>query len=223
VTSIFQRALGADYERLHPRLQQRFAMSAASGTAQLGHGVMTSMTRSPLAVIPVLAFGARRRLELPGTGRHVPFDLANYAYLDSFGRDTFAYSRRFQLPGQVRRFDDTMIYSEQRRSIVNYLGSHQDVAAELRLEVTPQGWMRMIGGAQRLYLGAFGIPLPGPMAARAEVLETVDGDRFTISVDIGSAVGRLVSYRGWFVMREEPFVRGEVPPGVLPDRERQRD
>ena len=225
MTSIFQRALGAEFDRLHPLLQRRFGMSAGSGIAQLGHGVMTSMTRSPLAAIPVRALGSRRRVELPGDGVQVAFDLANYAYIDGFGRETFAYSRRFRVAGGVRRFDDTMIYSERRGTIVNYLGSHQDLAAELRLTVTDEGWLQMTGGAQRLYLGSLGIRLPRALAARAEVLETVDvdADRFTISVDVDSAAGRLFGYRGWFVMTETPVERDGFPKDALPDREREHD
>jgi hypothetical protein len=40
MSSIYQRALGPDFERLHPRIQRRFGMSSADGIAQIGRGVM---------------------------------------------------------------------------------------------------------------------------------------------------------------------------------------
>lgn len=225
MVSIFEQALGARFAELHPRLQRRFGVSSRDDLAQVGGGVMTHTSRGAIAALPVALLGSARRIELPAAGTNVRFDLANYAYLDSFGRETFAYSRRFHVGGHLRRFDDTMIYSEHRGSIVNYLGSHQDLAAELELAVTPEGWLRMTGGAQRLHLGPVGIKLPQIAAARAEVIETWDAaaDRFTISVEIDSPVGRLFSYRGWFAVDDVPMPRADLPRAALPDRERRAD
>lgn len=36
MTGIFQRAMGADFERLHPQLQRRFGLSVARGEACVG-------------------------------------------------------------------------------------------------------------------------------------------------------------------------------------------
>ncbi len=223
--SIFERSLGADFARLHPKLQRRLSMSSASGIAQIGGGVMTRMTRGALAAVPVALLGSARRLELPGAGTGVRFDLANYAYVDTLGRDTFAYSRRFQLGSKVARFDDTMIFSEARGCIVNYLGSHQDIAAELHCEVIDGGGIRMLGGDQRVYQGRLGFRLPALLAAKAEVIETFDeaNVRFTISVEIVASKASLFSYRGWFNLAEVAFDAAEIPSGVRPDVERAAD
>ncbi|UQX87247.1 DUF4166 domain-containing protein [Jatrophihabitans telluris] len=223
--SIFRRALGPDFDRLQPELQRRFSLSSRDNLAELGTGVMTSMKRGRLAAVPVAIAGRSRRLELPGAATDVRFDLANYAYLDGFGRETFLYSRRFRFPARVARFDDTMIYSESRTTIVNYLGSHQDIAAELRLSVTDDGGLRMQGGSQRIYLGRVKLALPGALAARAEVIERWDeaANRFTISVEIDSAAGSLFAYRGWFTVNEVPMVPQDIPAGLRPDRERRGD
>ncbi|MCW2523135.1 MAG: hypothetical protein JWO63_1470 [Frankiales bacterium] len=225
MTSIFERALGQDYARLHPALQRRLALSSEQDLAQVGNGVMTNMARGRLAALPVLALGRARRLELPGAGTDVRFELANYSYLDTLGRETFAYSRRFHVGSSVRKFDDTMIFSDRRQRIVNYLGSHQDLAAELICEVTETGGIRMRGAGQRVYAGQFHLRLPTRVAAAAEVVETWDEerDRFTISVDITSAAGLLFGYRGWFKMTEVPCLVGAIPDGVRPDKERLGD
>ena len=200
-------------------------MGSADDLAQVGNGVMTTMSRGRLAGLPVRALGKARRLQLPGAARDVAFDLANYAYVDDLGRETFAFSRRFRIGGSVSKFDDTMIFSERRQRIVNYLGSHQDIAAGLICDVTDAGGLRMRGAGQRVYLGALHVALPGLIAARAEVIEGWDDDRerFTVSVDISSAVGPLFSYRGWFSMAEVPCAVGDIPEGVRPARERTGD
>jgi hypothetical protein len=225
VSSIFERALGRQFSQLHPRLQRRLSMTSDDGLAQVGVGVMSDMTRSRLAGVPVIALGRMRRLELPAAGREVRYNLANYAYRDTFGRETFAYSRRFLLGDRVSRFDDTMVFSERRGCIVNYLGSHQDIAAELHLEPTEGGGVRMRGGNQRIYQGRFGLKLPDAVAANAAVVETFDEEteRFRITVDVAAAGRRLFGYRGWFQLTEVPLTAEQIPPGIRPDRERRQD
>jgi hypothetical protein len=226
VTSLFQRSLGPAFTRMHPRLQQRFAMTSASSTAQLSSGVMTEVWRGAAAAVPVVLLGRARRLELPGRASEVPFELANYAYLDTHGRETFAYSRRFKVGGgRIRRFDDTMIFSEHRDCIVNYLGSHQDIAADIHCEVTEAGALRLRGGSQRFYQGPVRLTLPRSLAAMADVVESYDeaAEQFRISVEITSRMGRLFGYRGWFTVTEVPFRAADIPPGVRPDVERTED
>jgi hypothetical protein len=38
VTSIYRRALGDDFERLHPQIQRRFGFSSDDGVASIGRG-----------------------------------------------------------------------------------------------------------------------------------------------------------------------------------------
>ena len=40
MSSIYQRALGADFKRLHPQIQRRFGFSSSDGLASIGTGVM---------------------------------------------------------------------------------------------------------------------------------------------------------------------------------------
>src|SRR5262245_61154801 len=77
----------------------------------------------------------------------VPFTIENYAYRDSFGRETVTWVRTFKVR-QERRFDATMIFSEQRGRIV-YLGSHQHLAVDIDLTVDANGGLRLRSGAQR--------------------------------------------------------------------------
>ncbi|MDQ1690883.1 MAG: hypothetical protein QOD87_991, partial [Pseudonocardiales bacterium] len=78
---------------------------------------------------------------------------------------------------------------------------------------------------QRIYQGRLGLKLSGALAAKAEVVETFDGEteRFTITVDIAAAGRRLFGYRGWFQLTEVPLTAEGIPHGIRPDRERWQD
>lgn len=92
---------------------------------------MEEVWRGPLWTLPFLLLGSTRRILLPNCGRSVPFTIANYAYVDRYGRETVTWSRRFRFPRHYRTFDATMIYSKRRDKIVDYLGTHQHLAVDL--------------------------------------------------------------------------------------------
>lgn len=118
MTSTFQRALGSDFERLHPQLQRRFGVGLADGEGCVGTGVMDRIWHGGRFVRPFLRLGATRNILVPETGHAIPFTIENYPYADSYGRETVTFVRTFALPGRSRRFDATMIYSEERGGIV---------------------------------------------------------------------------------------------------------
>jgi Domain of unknown function (DUF4166) len=128
MTSIYQQALGADFDRLHPRLQERFGFSSADNVCQIGTGVMTDIWRGPFWTLPFLLIGSTRRVLFPSRGKQIPFTISNYAYADSFGRETVTWSRRFKMRNRIRAFDATMILSNERGKIIDYLGTHQHLA-----------------------------------------------------------------------------------------------
>ena len=47
-----------------------------------------------------------------------------------------------------------MIYSDARRRIVDYLGSHEHLAVDIELAVDEEGGLRLRSGAQRFYEGS---------------------------------------------------------------------
>src|SRR6185295_15692712 len=87
VTSIYRTALGADFDRLHPKMQWRFGFSSIDETCQIGMGVMDEVWRGPWWTLPFLLLGSTRRVLFPSKGREVAFTIANYAYVDSRGRE----------------------------------------------------------------------------------------------------------------------------------------
>ena len=200
MTSIYQQAMGDDFGRLHPRIQQRFGFSTADGIASIGRGVMDEIWHGPPFTLPFLHLGAWRRIMFPERGRDVPFTVENYAYADRFGRETVAWLRTFQT-SRPRRFDAYMIYSRQRGCIVDYLGSHQHLAVDISLSVDNRGGLRLRSGEQRFYERFIGFRFPMLLSGKANVCEWYDdaSGKHRIEDDVSNdRWGPLFGYRGSF-------------------------
>jgi hypothetical protein len=221
--SIFQRALGRDFGRLHPELRRRFAVGIDNGQACVGSGVMDRIWRGAPFTRPFLALGSRRNILVPDTGRAVSFVIQNYPYLDSFGCEAVSFARTFQLPKRTRRFDATMIYSTARGCVVDYLGTHQHLAADLRLHADERGGLVIRSGEYRFCQGPLAFRVPDLMVGAATVRESFDDEigRFRIDVRVASRrCGPLFGYHGTFTAC---YVgAGDVPASVKPRREQAR-
>ncbi|HEX8087454.1 MAG TPA: DUF4166 domain-containing protein, partial [Blastocatellia bacterium] len=160
MNSIYQKTLGSDFERLHPKIQERFGFSSLDGVACIGRGIMDEIWHGRFYTLPFLYVGTWRRIMFPERGQKVHFTIENYAFVDDFGRETVTWIRRFHTR-RPRRFDAYMIYSEERKRIVDYLGSHEHLAVDIDLSVDENGGLRLRSGAQRFYEGsiAFSFPL----------------------------------------------------------------
>ncbi|WP_341974143.1 DUF4166 domain-containing protein [Microbacterium sp. LWO13-1.2] len=222
---VFRRALGADFERLHPQLQRRFGVGVAAGYGCIGRGVMSEVRRGPWWTLPFLAFGTLRNIMFPEKGQNIPFQIDNHAYVDSLGRETVTFVRTMDIrPGRRRRFDATMIYSERRGRIVDYLGTHQHLAVDLDLSVTDDGGLRLASGAQRFYEGPVSFRFPMLFSGRAHLTEHYDEERqcFVIDLEVRNALlGFLFGYRGEFACE---FPEGtDAPQTAKPYREERRE
>ena len=225
MSSIYQRALGSDFSRLHPQIQRRFGFSSADGVASVGRGVMEEIWCGRFYTVPFLYVGTWRRIMFPEVGRDIPFTIENYAFVDRFGREAVTWVRTFESRRQ-RRFDAYMIYSEQRGAIVDYLGSHEHLAVDIELRVDAEGGLCLRSGAQRFYEGPVAFNFPMAFSGIAEVREWYDdkAGRFRISVDVRNRVwGRLFGYRGSFVVDWRTVDAGQVPGHLLPVRQERRE
>jgi hypothetical protein len=226
VTSIYQQQLGDEFARLHPRLQRRFGFSSVDGVCQVGTGVMDEVWRGPWWTLPFLLLGSARRVLFPDRGRDVPFNVANYAYVDGFGRETVTWSRRFRMRRRIRAFDATMVFAESRGCIVDYLGTHQHLAVDIHCSVDDDGALRIRSGELRFYEGLIGFRFPRLLAGEADVRESWDPDaeRFRIEVRVVNRLfGPLFGYRGSFTVAERACTPDEVPIDVRPVREERRE
>lgn len=222
--SIYERALGSDFTKLHPQIQQRFGFSSQERVASIGTGVMEKVWHGPLYTLPFLYVGAWRRIMFPESGKNIRFQIENYSYVDSLGRETVTWIRTFRAR-RTRRFDAYMIYSDERRCVVDYLGTHQHLAVDIDLKVDPNGGLRLRSGAQRFYEGPVGFTFPLLFSGIADVCEWYDDktQRFQIEVVVhNSTWGRLFGYRGNFQV-EWRATDGSIPETVLPKRVEPRE
>jgi hypothetical protein len=225
MNSIYERALGADFHRLHPQIQRRFGFSSSDGIASIGSGVMDEIWKGTFYTEPFLRLGSWRRIMFPETGRNIPFTIENYAFTDPFGRETMTFIRTFKVC-RTRRFDAYMIYSDRRGRIVDYLGSHQHLAVDLDLSVSERGGLCIRSGAQRLYEGWLGFAFPMLFSGIAEVCEWYDEmlQKFCIEVRVHNRTwGPLFGYRGTFDAEWRQVQPCQIPAHVWPLRLERRE
>ncbi len=225
MASIYQRELGDTFDQLHPKIQERFGFRSTDGIAAIGVGIMDEIWHGRFYTLPFLHVGTWRRIMFPEFGKHVPFTIQNFAYVDGFGRETVTWVRTFQTTRQ-RRFDAYMIYSEERQRIVDYLGSHQHLAVDLELAVDANGGMRIRSGEQRFYEGPIAFRFPMLFSGRAEVCEWYDDKRkqYRIDVTVSNKIwGPLFGYHGSFNVHWLPIQPGRIPTALKPLRQEIRE
>ncbi|NMR31853.1 DUF4166 domain-containing protein [Crystallibacter degradans] len=226
MTSIFMKALGDDFQRLHPMLQRRFGVSVDAGYACIGSGAFAEVRRGAWWTNPFLRFGAFRNILFPDSGTNVPFTIENYPYIDGLGRETVTFVRTLQMgPRRKRRFDATMIYSSEQDQIIDYLGTHQHLATGLDLKVLPDGSLHLTSGAQRFYEGSLGFTFPAAFTGTAELHETYDEIRqvFTVRMHVHNPrFGFLFGYRGDFTCEFPSVTPASIPSHLKPVREESR-
>ncbi len=222
MTSIYQQALGRDFGRLHPKMQERFGLCSEDGMANIGTGTMDQVVRGSTFTIPFLSLGATRNLLFPDQGRGIPFTVANYAYRDPFGRETVTWHRTFNFGGRRRVFAAAMVYSPRRRTIVDYLGSYHHVAADLGCWVDDEGGMNFSSGEFRFFEGPIRCRIPRWSTGLARAREWWDDDlgMYRITVRITNPVlGHILGYHGTFANRKVPVhCPTDIPREVLPRR-----
>jgi hypothetical protein len=225
--SIYRRAMGAEFDQLHPEVQKRFGFDSSSGLASVGTGVMDEMWRGSWWTVPFLWFGKWRSIMFPDQGTNIPFTVHNYAYKDRFGRETITWVRHFEFPDRRRRFDATMIYAESRGGVIDYIGNHQHLAVDMECRVDEAtGGMRFRSGQQRVYEGRLAFRFPLLLSGTANVVEWYDDElgEYRIEVEVRNRVlGPLFGYGGRFQAEFRNVADADIPPMVKPLREESRE
>lgn len=222
--SIYQRAMGSDFDKLHPQIQRRFSLHSDTGFAAVGSGVMEQLWHGAPYTLPFLYIGTWRSIMFPERGQNVPFTIQNYAYRDPLGRETVTWVRTFATR-TPRRFDAYMIYSDERQCIVDYLGTHQHLAVDLELSVAPNGGLRLRSGPQRFYEGPVAFPFPLFLSGVADVCEWYDDAAQCFRIEVSAANrtwGKLFGYKGRFQVEWLPAQPSDVPKDILPRRVESR-
>ena len=223
MNSIFERAMGEDFHRLHPMLQRRFGVGLEAGYACVGRGTMLRIRRGPWWTVPFLQFGRLRNILVPDVGSEVPFVIHNYPYRDPLGREAVTFVREYRLNGRTRRFDATMIAAHDGR-VIDYLGTHQHLAVDLELSVEHDGSLLLRSDAQRFYEGRLGFSFPMMFSGRAELRERYDDETGVFRIDLrvtNPVFGFLFGYDGEFTC-DFPQAH-DAPAELKPSRYERRE
>lgn len=223
---IYERALGRDFDRLQPELQEYFALAPGSGHYGVGEGVFDVVGCRQAWLRPLLRLTTGEQAFFPEYGEGIRFRIENHAHLDPFGRSSLTARREIFFPGTTRLFHDTTSFDDSgsRQGLVDYVGRFRRLATDLNLSVTPEGRLRGVSEASRLFLGPLRIPLPAALDAKAyaeQWWEPRDGGRHRIQVKmIQPQLGLVLVYAGHFDYRLEPYPGAVAAPGYLPGHAR---
>lgn len=219
-SSIYATVMGAEFERLHPKIQERFGFDSSARTCAIGRGVMDRVWHGRFYTLPFLMVGAWRNIMFPEQGENVPFIIENWAYVDSLGRETVTEHRTFEL-GRRRRFDAYMVRDPHRNTVVDYMGTHQHLAVDLALSVAENGGLLIESGEQRFYEGLIGFRFPMFFSGRAYVYVWFDESiqRYRIEVEVKNKFwGTLFGFVGVFDVEWKEVDPDDIPADILPKR-----
>jgi hypothetical protein len=186
---------------------------------------MTEIFRGPWFVVPFLQLGSARRILFTETGSNIPFTVENFAYRDTFNRETLTWKRTFNFLDCERYFDETLIFSDLRDRPIVYAGTHQHLSVDLDFTVE-DGDLVLKTGAQRLFLPFLTLRFPQILSGVAYVRESFNEhqNRFEIDVDIRNALfGTIFGYRGWFNLELINCIPDDIPRDAFPLVETSRE
>jgi hypothetical protein len=221
---LYEQALGADFSRLQPELQDYFSLAPGSGQYGIGEGVFDVVGCKQRWLRPLLQLTSAEEAFFPEYGEGIPFRIENHAHLDPFGRSSLTARREIRFPGHTRIFQDTTSVTEADGSpqLVDYVGRYRRVVTDLNLSVTAEGRLRGVSEASRLFLGSLRLPLPATLDAKAyaeQWWEPSEGEhgkhRIQVKV-IQPQIGLVLVYAGSFDYRLRPYSGGSSSRNFLP-------
>jgi len=223
---IYQLALGEDFTRLAPEVQEYFSLAAGSGSYGIGEGVFDVVGCRQRWLRPLLALTGSEEAFFPEYGERIPFRIENHAHVDPFDRPALTARREIYFPSGTRLFHDTTSavlspgrQANDRARLVDHIGRYRRLATDLDVTVTDEGRLRGISRASRLFLGPLRIPLPAALDAKAYAEQWWDGTegkhRIQVKV-IQPQIGLVLVYAGRFDYRLAPYLPGTVPGTALP-------
>jgi hypothetical protein len=221
---IYRQALGTDYGRLQPELQEYFALAPGSGTYGVGEGTFDVVGCRQDWLRPLLRLTGGEEAFFPEYGENIPFRIENHAHQDPFGRSSLTARREIRFPGRTRIFQDTTSLTRRNGApqLVDYVGRYRRLVTDLNLSVTADGRLRGVSEASRLFLGPLRIPLPAALDAKAyaeqwwDPAEGSNGKhRIQVKV-IQPQIGLVLVYAGSFDYRLRPYTGGSSAQSFLP-------
>ncbi|MGR0159484.1 DUF4166 domain-containing protein [Paenarthrobacter nitroguajacolicus] len=221
---IYQLALGDEFTKLTPELQEYFSLAAGSGSYGIGEGVFDVVGCRQKWLRPMLALTGKEEAFFPEYGEGIPFRIENHAHVDPFGRPALTARREIYFPSGTRLFHDTtsavpMGSIPGKSRLVDHVGRYRRIVTDLDVSVTPEGRLRGVSKASRLFLGPLRIPLPEALDARAYAEQWWDSaerkHRIQVKV-IQPQIGLVLVYAGRFDYRLAPYLPGAATGTSLP-------
>ncbi|WP_416416896.1 DUF4166 domain-containing protein [Paenarthrobacter aromaticivorans] len=225
---IYQLALGNDFTKLAPELQEYFSLAAGSGSYGIGEGVFDVVGCQQKWLRPLLALTGSEEAFFPEYGEGIPFRIENHAHVDPFGRQALTARREIYFPSGTRLFHDTTsaITTPQTGSVtpapirlVDHVGRYRRLVTDLDVTAMPNGRLRGVSKASRLFLGPLRIPLPAALDAKAFAEQWWDENegkhRIQVKV-IQPQIGVVLVYAGRFDYRLAPYLAGAAQGTSLP-------
>lgn len=222
--SIYKQALGDDFHRLQPELQEYFSLVPGSGHYGVGEGVFDVVGCRQAWLRPLLKLTSGEEAFFPEYGENIPFRIENHAHRDPFGRSSLTARREIRFPGHSRIFQDTTSLTESADGprLVDYLGRFRRMVTDLNVSVTDEGRLRGVSEDSRLFLGPLRMPLPATVDAKAYAEQWWDADageqgkhRIQVKV-IQPQIGQVLVYAGSFTYRLRPYLGGTAAESFLP-------
>ncbi|MEK4628591.1 DUF4166 domain-containing protein [Solibacillus sp. FSL R7-0682] len=196
---IYETLLGNDFQRLHPKLQQRYRLSLQEPFQATG--MMQVIHSGPRYLRPMYQLFTKNRFLFPESGVMVPFTLSNSCRINDDKEAEVYWERTFYFPKTTRQFNAKMTMDLQRGIVKDYLGDPSLFYSDLKFDVTTDGFLLIRSEQQRLVIGKKEASLPSLLTGRVVVTEGYDDalNMYTIHVSIfNDLIGRMMMYAGQF-------------------------
>ncbi|RLQ93370.1 DUF4166 domain-containing protein [Falsibacillus albus] len=199
MTSIYEEILGDNYQRLHPRLQERYRLT---GTKRFtAAGVMKEITGGHFLIRQLFRFGIKLKMLFPERGRNIPFRIENSVIRNVSDKEAVVWNREFIFGNKRRHFDAVMEMGERDEEIVDYFGEPSFFVSTLSVEVTENGSIHFQSQKQYIRILGRDLPILRWFYGCATILESYNDSLkcFEIEVHITNPIfGTLLSYNGMF-------------------------
>ena len=197
--TIYSTLLGDGFQKLHPKLQHRYALPLNQTFS--AEGVMREIQSGRPLLSPFYRFAATLNFLFPESGKDIPFTITNKSFLNESGEVEISWERTFFFPQTTRKFNAKMTVDLEKKVVKDYLGDNSLFYSDLLFRITEDGSLLITSGKQKLVFGKKEMPIPRRFEGRVTVLEGYDDvrDVYTIHVSIyNSLIGRIMMYAGEF-------------------------
>jgi hypothetical protein len=191
--------LGEKFQKLHPKLQHRYALPL--NQTFYAEGVMSEIQTGSKLLSPFYRLASKLDFLFPESGENISFTIANRCTINQDNEAEVSWERTFFFPEAVRKFNAKMTIDLEKQLVKDYLGDVPLFYSDLLFDVTKEGFLLITSGTQKVVLGKKEIPIPNLLQGRVTVLEGYDDVKnvYTIHVSIyNPLIGRIMMYAGEF-------------------------